>query len=64
MRLKVYPEAGTLFDMLWRQMVHGSPELAGVHTWLPELLLSQSPVLRLLTEKPVLAIMPYDLKIR
>jgi protease-4 len=62
--LEIYPEAGTLFDLLWRQMVHAAPEVTGVHAWLPERLLSRSPVLKLLTEKPSLALMPYDVKIR
>lgn len=61
--LQIYPEAGTFFDMLWRQMTRATPEVTGVHAWLPERLLSESPVLRLLIEKPSLALMPYDLKI-
>jgi hypothetical protein len=44
-------------------MVHAAPEVTGVHAWVPERLLSQSPVLQLLTEKPSLALMPYDVKI-
>ncbi|HEX9726854.1 MAG TPA: signal peptide peptidase SppA, partial [Vicinamibacteria bacterium] len=62
--LEIYPEAGTLFDLLWKQMVYATPEVTGVHAWLPERLLSRSPVLKLLTEKPSLALMPYDVKIR
>jgi len=62
--LEVYPEAGTLFDLLWKQMTHASPEVTRIHAWLPERLLAESPVLRLLTEKPSLALLPYDVKIQ
>jgi protease IV len=61
--VKTYPKAGTLFEMLWKQMTQSAPVVTEVHAWLPERLLSTSPVLRLLTEKPSLALMPYDVKI-
>jgi len=62
-RLQIYPEAGTFFELLWKSMVQGSPAVSGVQPWVPERLLSRSPVLRLLTERPRLALMPFELKI-
>ena len=62
--LEVYPESGTLFDMLWKQMIRANPGITSVHARLPERLLSESVVLKLLIEKPSLALMPYDLKVR
>jgi hypothetical protein len=49
--------------MLWKKMTHGTPEVVGIRRWIPERLLDESPVLRLLTEKPRLALMPFDMKI-
>jgi protease-4 len=62
-RLEIYPERGTFFEMLWKKMTHGTPEVVGIRRWIPERLLDESPVLRLLTEKPRLALMPFDMKI-
>ena len=63
-RLEIYPERGTFFDMLFNKMVYGAPEVTGVRHFISERLLAESPVLRLLTETPRLALMPFDVTIR
>ena len=63
-RLEIYPERGTFFDMVFKRMVYGTPEVTGVRRFISERLIAESPVLRLLTETPRLALMPFDVTIR
>ena len=63
-RLEIYPETGSFFEMLFNKMVYGAPEVTGIGRFIPERLIAESPVLRLLTERPRLALMPFDITIR
>ena len=63
-RLEIYPERGTFFEMLFNKMVYAAPEVTGIGRFIPERLIAQSPVLRLLTQTPRLALMPFDVTIR
>jgi protease-4 len=63
-RLEIYPEKGTFFDMLFNKIVYGAPEVTGIRRVIFERLSAESPVLRLLTETPRLALMPFDVTIR
>ncbi len=62
-RLEIYPERGTFFEMLVNKMVYGAPEVTGIRRFISERLIAESPVLRLLTETPRLVLMPFDVTI-
>jgi protease-4 len=63
-RLEIYPERGTFFEMLFNKLVYGAPEVTGIGRFIPERLIAESPGLRLLTQTPRLALMPFDVTIR